>query len=98
MHIIQHDHLKNGSFHTAKIEESTTTFLHDQQYSHEYVWICLLRFMDDCFMNKAQHNAGFACRLKLSVEAVPTVKEHESEPKALSETHVFFWHYEHILA
>ena len=37
-------------------------------------------------MNKNQFNADFAERLKLKVEAVPTIKGHESEPQPRSET------------
>jgi len=37
-------------------------------------------------MNRAQYDTGFAGRLKLKVEAVPTLKEHKSEPQAVNET------------
>jgi len=50
------------------------------------VWICSLHFTDDSFMNKNQYDAGFVGRLKLKVEAVPTLKKHKSEPHVLSET------------
>jgi len=57
-----------------------------QQYSLENVWICLLLFMGNSFMNKALYDAGFAGRLKVKVEVVPTIKGHRSELQSVSET------------
>ena len=48
--------------------------------------MCSLHFTDDSFMKKNQHDALFAGRLKLKVEAVPTLKGHESEPQTVRET------------
>ncbi len=46
-------------------------------------------FADECFINKAQFDAGFAHGLILKDEAVPAIKDpgHDSELQTVSETH-----------
>ena len=46
----------------------------------------LVHFDDDCFINKAQFDAGFADRLMLKDGAVPAIKVHgrELKPQAVS--------------
>lgn len=55
--------------------------------------VCSRHFSDECFINKAQVDAGFAHRLLLKVGAVPVIKDpgHESEPQAVSKTASNFW-------
>ncbi len=53
-------------------------------------------FVDECFMNKAQFDAGFVHRLILKDGAVSAIKDpgHDSEQQTVSETHqmcVFCW-------
>ncbi len=45
-------------------------------------------FVDKCFINKTQFDAGFAYHLILNNEAVPAIKDpgHDSEPQTVSET------------
>ena len=43
-------------------------------YSWQRVWICQLHFSNYSFMNKNQYEIGFARRLKIEVETVPTLK------------------------
>ncbi len=45
-------------------------------------------FVDECFINKAQFDAGFAHRLILKDEAIPAIKDpgHDSELQMVSET------------
>ncbi len=45
-------------------------------------------FVDECFINKAQFDAGFAHRLILKDGAVPAIKDpgHDSELQMVSET------------
>ena len=48
----------------------------EHQRSCASVLVCSLHFDDDCFINKAQFDAGFADRLMLKNGAVPTIKVH----------------------
>ncbi|XP_052458985.1 uncharacterized protein LOC128017581 isoform X2 [Carassius gibelio] len=52
------------------------------------VFVCSLHFEDACFTNKAQFDAGFAKRLFLKDDAVPTKKGHDRvlEPHASTST------------
>ncbi len=45
-------------------------------------------FSDECFINKAQFDVGFAHHLMLKDEAVPAIKApgHDSEPQSVSKT------------
>ncbi len=51
-------------------------------------------FVDECFINKAQFNAGFAHRLILKDGAVPAIKDpgHDSELQTgEAESNVYVW-------
>ncbi len=52
------------------------------------MFVCSHHFSDECFVNKAQFDAGFADCLILKVGAVPVMKVpcHESETQAVSKT------------
>nr|XP_055038847.1 probable serine/threonine-protein kinase kinX isoform X2 [Misgurnus anguillicaudatus] len=56
-----------------------------QKRKCEWIYVCSLHFEDNCFTNKAQFDAGFANRLQLIDEAVPTLKDsvQESEPQVI---------------
>ncbi len=46
--------------------------------------LCLLHFITDSFINKAQFDTGFSERLKLKDDAVPTVLEPMSHHRIVS--------------
>ncbi len=52
------------------------------------MFVCSHHFSDECFVNKAQFDAGFADCLILKVGAAPVMKVpcHESETQAVSKT------------
>ena len=60
----------------------------EHQRSCASVCVCSPHFEDACFTNKAQFDAGFAHRLFLKDNAVPTKKGHDRvlEPHAVSKT------------
>lgn len=60
----------------------------EHQRSCASVFVCSLHFEDACFTNKSQFDAGFAKRLFLKDDAVPTKKGHDRvlEPQAVSKT------------
>lgn len=85
-----------GQDNPAQITKKKTT-LRDQwmefiftehQRSCASVFVCSLHFEDACFTNKSQFDAGFAKRLFLKDDAVPTKKGHDRvlEPQAVSKT------------
>ena len=49
----------------------------EHQRSCESVFVCSLHFKDACFTNKAQFDDGFAYRLFLKDDAIPTKKGHD---------------------
>ena len=57
-----------------------------QKYGQEKVLICSLPLKNNTFMSKGTYNSGFAEKLNLKVQAVPSLKGHMSEPQAVSET------------
>ncbi len=50
------------------------------------MFVCSRHFSDECFVNKAQFDAGFAGRLIMKDAAIPEIKDpgHESKPRAVS--------------
>ena len=60
----------------------------EHQRSCASVFVCSLHFEDACFTNKAQFDDGFAYRLFLKDDAIPTKKGHDRvlEPQAVSKT------------
>ncbi len=52
------------------------------------VFVCSRHFGDECFINKAQFDAGFVHRLILKDGAVPVIKDpgKDSEPQTASKT------------
>ena len=60
----------------------------EHQRSCASVFVCSLHFEDACFTNKSPFDAGFAKRLFLKDDAVPTKKGHDRvlEPQAVSKT------------
>lgn len=53
---------------------------HKQLYAS--VFLCSRHFTEDCFLNRAQYEAGFSARLVLKDGAVPSVKARVEESQA----------------
>ncbi|XP_042352913.1 LOW QUALITY PROTEIN: uncharacterized protein LOC121950890 [Plectropomus leopardus] len=52
------------------------------------VFICSRHFTDDCFLNKARYDTGFAVRLTLKEGAFPSIQGLLQDPIASTSTHV----------
>ncbi|KAM7393960.1 hypothetical protein PAMP_020793 [Pampus punctatissimus] len=57
-----------------------------QQQPYTTVFLCSRHFTEDCFLNRAQYEAGFSARLVLRDGAVPSIKGRVEESQAQAST------------
>ncbi|XP_044215540.1 uncharacterized protein LOC122987624 [Thunnus albacares] len=53
---------------------------------YAYVFVCSRHFTEDCFLNRAQYEAGFSARLVLKDGSVPSIKGRVEESEAQAST------------
>jgi len=80
-----------GCGNTSSLHKLCIQFIFNERPSHVSadLRVCTVHFTSNCFENKSQYDTGFAQKLLLKDQAVPTVLESARTPQTVSNVYYF---------